>query len=217
MQKDSGPTPTACENSASARRLEGKKSLATSGRGGNGRSSPSRGAGGVRSGRCPRGPCRGLRRPQGARERDAGIGTVSAGRKGLGELPDFQTTSIKFVKGISKVRFTPAQEENQEWSCSGPNLGWGGGGGPCPPSRLLPSCHRLTDDPVSRKMIQVTLVAQVVKNPPAVLESWVRSHGGEDPLEEGMAVHSSILAWRITRTEEPGGLQSMGSQRVAED
>ena len=43
---------------------------------------------------------------------------------------------------------------------------------------------------------------------------WVRSLGREDPLEEGMATHSSILAWRIPRTEEPGGLQSMGLQRV---
>ena len=43
---------------------------------------------------------------------------------------------------------------------------------------------------------------------------WVPSLGGEDPLEEGMATHSSILAWRIPRTEEPGRLQSMGSQRV---
>ena len=43
---------------------------------------------------------------------------------------------------------------------------------------------------------------------------WVRSLGGEDPLEEGMATHSRILAWRISWTEEPGGLQSMGSQRV---
>ena len=43
---------------------------------------------------------------------------------------------------------------------------------------------------------------------------WVRSLGGEDPLEEGMAIHSSILAWRIPWTEEPGGLQSMGSHRL---
>ena len=48
-------------------------------------------------------------------------------------------------------------------------------------------------------------------------ETWVRSLGQEDPLEEGMATHSSILAWRIPRTEEPGGLQSMGSQRVRHD
>ena len=44
--------------------------------------------------------------------------------------------------------------------------------------------------------------------------AWVRSLGQEDPLEEGMAINSSILAWRIPWTEEPGGLQSMGSQRV---
>ena len=48
-------------------------------------------------------------------------------------------------------------------------------------------------------------------------EIWVRSLGREDPLEEEMATHSSILAWRIQRIEEPGGLQSMGSQRVRHD
>ena len=48
-------------------------------------------------------------------------------------------------------------------------------------------------------------------------ETWVRSLGWEDPLEEGMATHSSILAWRIPWTEEPGGLQSMGLQRVGHD
>ena len=57
----------------------------------------------------------------------------------------------------------------------------------------------------------------MVKDPPAVLETWVRSLGGEDPLEEGVATHSSILAWRILWTEEPGGLQSMGSQRAGRD
>ena len=55
---------------------------------------------------------------------------------------------------------------------------------------------------------------QTVKNLSAVQEIQVQSLGQEDPLEEGMATHSSILAWRIPRTEEPGGLQSMGSQRV---
>ena len=55
-------------------------------------------------------------------------------------------------------------------------------------------------------------VAQMVKNPPAMLETWVQSLGQEDPLEQGMATHPSILAWRIPRTEEPGGLQSMGPQ-----
>ena len=53
-------------------------------------------------------------------------------------------------------------------------------------------------------------LAQVVKNPPAMGEAWVPSLGWEDPLEEGMAPRSSILAWRIPWTEEPDGLQSMG-------
>ena len=57
-------------------------------------------------------------------------------------------------------------------------------------------------------------VAQTVKNPPAVQETWVQSLGWEDPLEKGTATHSSILAWRIAWTEEPGRLQSRGSQRV---
>ena len=53
-------------------------------------------------------------------------------------------------------------------------------------------------------------MAQTVKNTSAVQETWVRSLGQEDPLEEGMATHSSIRAWRIPWTEEPGGLQPMG-------
>ena len=52
----------------------------------------------------------------------------------------------------------------------------------------------------------------MAKNLLAMRETWVLSLGGEDPLEEGMATHSSILAWRSPWTEEPGGLQSMGSQ-----
>ena len=62
-----------------------------------------------------------------------------------------------------------------------------------------------------------SLVAQSVKNLPAVQETQVRSLGWEDPLEKEMATHSSILAWKISWTEEPGGLQSMGSQRVGHD
>ena len=52
----------------------------------------------------------------------------------------------------------------------------------------------------------VSLVAQLVNNPPAMWETWVRSLGWEDPLEKGMATHSSVRAWRILQTEEPGGL-----------
>ena len=54
----------------------------------------------------------------------------------------------------------------------------------------------------------------MVKNLPAMQETWVRSLGQEGPLEKGMATHSSILAWRIPWTEEPGRLHSLGSQRV---
>ena len=57
-------------------------------------------------------------------------------------------------------------------------------------------------------------MAQTVKNLPAMQETQVRSLGWDDPLEKGMATHSSILAWRIPWTEEPDGLQSMGSQRI---
>ena len=60
-------------------------------------------------------------------------------------------------------------------------------------------------------------MAQSVKNPSAMWETWVPSLGWEDPLEEGMATHSSIVAWRIPWREEPDGLQSMGSQRVEHD
>ena len=62
-----------------------------------------------------------------------------------------------------------------------------------------------------------SLVAQRVKNLPAVQENWVQSLGRKDPLEKGMATHSNILAWRIPGTGEPGGLQSIGSQRVGHD
>ena len=60
-------------------------------------------------------------------------------------------------------------------------------------------------------------IAQMVKNLPAMQEIWVRSLGWEDPLEKEMATPSNILAWRKPWTEEPGGLQSMGSQRVGHD
>ena len=60
-------------------------------------------------------------------------------------------------------------------------------------------------------------MAQMVKNLPAMRETWVRSLGQEDPLEKGMATHSSILVWRISWTEEPVGSQSVGSQTVGQN
>ena len=66
-------------------------------------------------------------------------------------------------------------------------------------------------------LLWASLVAQTVKNLPAMQESWVWSLGQEDPLEKRMATHSSTLVWRIPWTEEPGRIQSMGSQRVGQD
>ena len=79
------------------------------------------------------------------------------------------------------------------------------------PSKRNPFCNQ----PLSPHF--VSLVVQKVKNPPAMKETSVGSLGWEDPVEEGTATHSSILAWRIPWTEEPGGLQSLGSQRVQHD
>ena len=62
-----------------------------------------------------------------------------------------------------------------------------------------------------------SLVAQTVKSLPAIWETWVRSLGQEDPLQKEMATHSSTLAWEIPWMDEPGRLQSLGSQRVRRD
>ena len=64
---------------------------------------------------------------------------------------------------------------------------------------------------------RTSLVAQTVKRLSTVWETWVRALGREDPLEKEMATHSSTIAWKIPWTEEPGRLQSMGSQRVGHD
>ena len=66
-------------------------------------------------------------------------------------------------------------------------------------------------------ILWASLVAQMIKKLPSMLETWVWSLGQEDPLQKGMVSHSSILAWGIPWTEEPGGLQSMESQRVGHD
>ena len=68
-----------------------------------------------------------------------------------------------------------------------------------------------------RTVVEDALIVQTVKNLSAMQETQVHFLGWEDPLEKGMAIHSSILAWIIPWTEEPGRLQSMGSQRVGHD
>ena len=90
------------------------------------------------------------------------------------------------------------------------------------PSDLMPCIQSLTHSLIylifiRYACIRSSLVAQSVKSLPAVWEIWVQSLGQEDPLEKEMATHSSILAWRIPWTEEPGGLQFMRSQRVGLD
>ena len=65
--------------------------------------------------------------------------------------------------------------------------------------------------------VGASLVSQSVKNPPAMQETQIQFLGWEDPLKKEMAIHSSILAWEIPWTEEPGGLQSMGLQTVGHD
>ena len=75
------------------------------------------------------------------------------------------------------------------------------------PSRIsLKHCNKYELIQSPHALTRASLVAQTLKNPPAMWETWVRSLGQEDPLEEGMATHSSILVWRIPWTEEPGGL-----------
>ena len=69
----------------------------------------------------------------------------------------------------------------------------------------------------AQRLCRASLVAQMVKNPLAMRETWVRPLGQEAPLEEGMTTHSSILAWRVPWTEEPGGLESTQLQRVGHD
>ena len=82
-------------------------------------------------------------------------------------------------------------------------------------------CPRQTPLRALDLVIGASLVAQMVKNLPAMRETWIQSPGWEDPLEDSMATHSSILAWRIPRIQEPGGLWLMewlmGSQRVRQD
>ena len=83
-------------------------------------------------------------------------------------------------------------------------------------SCLPSSCFPQADKEEKQKyfMYWVSRVAHRVKNPPAILETWVPSLGQEDPLDDGMATHSSVLAWRIPQREENDGLRSMGSERV---
>ena len=80
------------------------------------------------------------------------------------------------------------------------------------PSSLKWGCLCDNSQPIG--VFGASLLAQMVKSLPAMWETWVQSLGQEDPLEKELATHCSILAWRISWTEEPGRLESMGSQKV---
>ena len=84
---------------------------------------------------------------------------------------------------------------------------------------LIPGSGRSSGEGIgySRQHSWASLVTQAVKYPPAMRETWVRSLRWKDTLEKGIATHSSILTWRIPRTEKSGGLQSMESKRVRND
>ena len=84
-----------------------------------------------------------------------------------------------------------------------------------PVNHLILSCPLFLENLIP--FCQASLVAQMVKNLHAIQETRVQSQGQEDPVEEGMETHFSILVWRIPWTEEPGRIQSMGSQRVGHD
>ena len=81
----------------------------------------------------------------------------------------------------------------------------------------LPLIDMSPHNPLPQSQVLWFLVAQMLKNLPAIQETWVQFLDWEDLLEKGMATHSSSLAWRISRTEEPGGLQFMGLRRVGHD
>ena len=82
---------------------------------------------------------------------------------------------------------------------------------------LIPGPGRFAGERMGYPYSCASFVAQLIKNLPAMWDTWLRSLGWEGPLEKGMATHSSILAWRIPWTEELGRLQSTGSQRVGHD
>ena len=107
-----------------------------------------------------------------------------------------EKASLKLSIKIAKIM---ASSSNTSWQIEGEKL------------------EAVTDFLLLGSKVTGSLVAQMVKNLPAMQETRVRSLGQEDPLEKGMAAHSSILSWRIPWTEEPGRLQSLGSQRVGHD
>ena len=105
-------------------------------------------------------------------------------------------------EGAPLWSFNPPPSSNHKWKLGANNLN---------------DLSKVTGFGSHFNRFRASLVAQMVKRLPTMWETWVRSLGQEDPLEKEIATHSSILAWKIPWTEDPGTLQSMGSQRVGHD
>ena len=131
---------------------------------------------------------------------------------GSGRCPGAVLLPGKFHGQGSLMGYSPCGHRvRQDWAISlidSPQKG--SVGAPQSQSGMSTDCHYC-------QLFVTSPVAQMVKNLPAMQEIQVQFLGGEDPLEKGMATHSSILVWEIPRTEEPGGLQPMRLQRVRRD
>ena len=114
---------------------------------------------------------------------------------------------FKYLAITKNQKCFPSSSAGKESTCNARYLG------------LIPGLGRSPGEGIGYpfQYSWASLVAQTVKNPPAIWETWVWSVGWEDPLEEGMTTYSSILAWRIPWTEELNRLQFMRSQRVGHD
>ena len=110
------------------------------------------------------------------------------------------------LRYVPSVGF-PGSSDGKEYTCNAGNSG------------SIPGSRRSPEEGIGYPLQYswTSLVAQSVKNPPTGQETWVRSLGWEDPLEEGVATHFTVLAWRIPWTEEPGRLQPMKLKRVRHD
>ena len=109
-------------------------------------------------------------------------------------------THISFISRTTSIFFLPLNHQGSPYYCNKKSMD-----------------AKTVSERLKTNKTFASLVAQMVKHLPAMRETWVRPLGWEDPLEKEMANHSSILAWRIPWTEDPGRLQSMGSQRLGHD
>ena len=116
-------------------------------------------------------------------------------------------SEIFYTRGLGSLKDFPGSSAGKESACNAGDPG------------LIPGSGRTPGEGIGYPLQYswASLVAQMVKNLTAMWDTWVQSLGWEDPLEKSMATHSSILTWKIPRTEKPDGLQSTGLQRIGYD